>query len=87
VLRRWTEQGRVRPTDYLVSPRLDTCVQAKDIADLDVIFRRATARRLGKISRGLALGGISVVWMAPLVGSLMLLVATVGAILSSRRNR
>jgi len=87
VLRRWTEQGRVRPTDYLVSPGLDTCVQAKDIADLDVIFRRAPARRLGKISRGLALGGISVVWMAPLVGSLMLFVAIVAAILSSRWNR
>lgn len=75
VLRRWTEQGRVRPTDYLVNPRLDTCVQAKDIADLEVIFRKTPSHRLGYLSRALALGSFAVVWMAPLVGSLMLLAA------------
>jgi hypothetical protein len=87
VLQSWTEQGRVRPTDYLVSPRLDTCVQARDVAELDVIFRKATARRFGNIFRGLALGGFAVVWMAPLVGSLILVTAIAAAILSSRRNR
>src|SRR6266545_317729 len=49
VLQRWTEQGRIRPGDYLVNPRLDICVQAKDIAELDAVFRKATARLLGKI--------------------------------------
>ncbi|MGZ8832170.1 MAG: hypothetical protein ACXW19_03100 [Thermoanaerobaculia bacterium] len=87
MLQSWTEQGRVRPTDYLVSPRLDTCVQARDVAELDVIFRKATARRFGNIFRGLALGGFAVVWMAPLVGSLILVTAIAAAILSSRRNR
>lgn len=82
VLMRWTEQGRIRPTDYLVNPRLDTCVQARNIADLDAIFRKTASRRLlGNISRGLALGGFAVVWMAPLAGSLMLLTAIVAAIL------
>ena len=86
VLQRWTEQGRVRPDDYLVSPRLDVCVQAKDIAELDAVFRKATARLLGKISRGLALGGLALVWTAPLFGSLMLVTAIAAAILSLRTN-
>ena|SRR3989442_13522032 len=33
-LQRWAERSRVRPDDYLVNPRLDTCVQAKDLAAL-----------------------------------------------------
>lgn len=80
-LLRWTEQGRIRRTDYLVNPRLDTCVQAKDMADLQVIFRKTPWHRLGKLSRALALGGCAVVWMAPLVGSLMLLTAIAAALL------
>ena len=80
VLRRWTEQGRVRRTDYLVNPRLDTCVQAKDIADLEVIFRKTPSCRIAYLSRALALGGFAVVWMAPLVGSLMLLAAIASAL-------
>jgi hypothetical protein len=84
VLQRWTAQGRIRPDDYLVSPRLDVCVQAKDIAELDAVFRKATARLLDKISRGLVLGGLALVWMAPLFGSLMLVSAIAAAILSLR---
>ncbi len=60
VLRRWTEQGRVRPTDYLFNPRLDTCVQAKDIAELDAIFHKTTARGPGTVSRGLGLAMVVV---------------------------
>ena len=76
----------MRPDDYLVSPRLDVCVQAKDIAELDAVFRKATARLLGKISRGLALGGLALVWTAPLFGSLMLVTTIAAAILSLRTN-
>ena len=84
VLQRWTEQGRVRQDDYLVSPRLDVCVQARDIAELDAVFRKATARLLGNICRALALGGLALLWMAPLFGSLMLATAIATAILSHR---
>ena len=82
VLQRWTEQGRIRPDDYLVSPRMDVCVQAKDIAELDAVFRKATARLLGKISRGLTLGGLALVLMAPLFGGLTLVTAIAAGILS-----
>ena len=84
VLQSWTERGRVRPDDYLVSPRLDVCVQAKDIAELDAVFRKAKARLLGNIFRGLTLAGLALVWMAPLFGSLMLVTAIAAAILSRR---
>ena len=52
----WAERGRIQPDDYLVNPGLDTCVQAKEMAELEVIFRRATVRRLKKISWLLAWG-------------------------------
>lgn len=50
------ERGRIRPDDYLVNPRLDTCVQAREMAELKVIFRKRTIQRLEKISRLLAWG-------------------------------
>ncbi len=86
-LQRLTEQGRVRPDDYLVSRQLDVCVQAKEIAELDAVFRKATARLLGKISRGLACAALALVWLMPLFGSLMLVSAITAAILSFRTTR
>ena len=44
------ERGRVEPDDYLFNVPLDTCLQAKDIAELAAIFHAATVRRLGKLS-------------------------------------
>ena len=44
VLPRLAEHGRVRPDDYLVNPALDICLQAKEIPELNAIFRKA---RLG----------------------------------------
>ena len=52
----WAERGRVKPDDYLVNSRLDTCVQAREMLELKVIFRQATVRRLEKISSLLAWG-------------------------------
>ena len=46
VLPRWAERGRVRPDDYLVNPGLEACMQAKEIAALNAIFRRARFRGL-----------------------------------------
>ena len=84
MLQRWTEQGRVEPDDYLVSHQLDLCVQAKDIAELDAVFRRTRARLLEKTSRILACAGLVVVWLVPVLGSLLFAVATGTAILSVR---
>jgi hypothetical protein len=39
MLQRWAERRRVRPDDYLVNPRLDTCVQAKEMAALKIFFK------------------------------------------------
>jgi hypothetical protein len=68
----WTQQGCVRPGDYLVSTRLNRCVQAKDVAELDAIFRTATAQRLETAVRALAVGGFALVWIAPWLGALAL---------------
>jgi hypothetical protein len=48
VLHGWAERGRLRPDDYLVNPGLEACVQAKDITDLNEVFRKARWRRLEK---------------------------------------
>lgn len=60
VLQRWAERGLVRPDDYLVNPGLDACVQAKEIAQLVVIFRKATVRRLEKMSWLFVLGAFAI---------------------------
>jgi hypothetical protein len=60
MLRSWAERGRIRPDDYLVNPCLDTCRQAKEIADLEVIFHQATVQRLEKISSLLAWGASAI---------------------------
>ncbi len=86
-LQRLTERGRVRPDDYLVSLELDVCVQAKEIAELDAVFRKATACLLGKVSRGLVCVALALVWLLPLLGSLMLVSAIAIAILSFRTTR
>jgi hypothetical protein len=41
VLRRWAERGRVRPDDFLVNPSLECCVRAREVEDLNAIFRKA----------------------------------------------
>jgi len=48
---RWAEHGRIRPDDYLVNPSLETCFQAKEIKELEKIFRNARMRHLQFISR------------------------------------
>ena len=84
VLRRWTEQGCVRPDDYLVNHQLDVCVQARDVAEVDAVFRKSTARALGRIGRGLAFGALAVLWLTPVLGSVMFLSAVCAAVLSVR---
>ena len=44
VLPRWAERGRIRPDDYLVNPVLEVCFQAKEVPDLQVIFRKLRMR-------------------------------------------
>jgi len=51
VLESWAEHGRIRPDDYLVNPSLETCFQAKEIKELEKIFRNARMRHLHFISR------------------------------------
>lgn len=74
-LERWTEQGRVRSDDYLVNHALDVCVQAREVAELDAIFRKARARVLSRISRALACCALVLGWMAPLFGTFILMSA------------
>ena len=45
VLPVWAERGRIRPDDYLVNPIIETCVQVRDVPDLNAIFREARLRR------------------------------------------
>jgi hypothetical protein len=40
VLPVWAEHGRLKPDDYLVNPRIETCFQAKDDPELHAIFLR-----------------------------------------------
>ena len=77
----WTRQGRVRPSDYLVDPRLDRCVQAKDLHALEVIFSRTQVRRAACLSRRFALASLGLMWVAPVAGSLSLLTAVVMALI------
>lgn len=74
-LLRWTEHGRVQPDDYLVCTLLDRCVQTRDVAELDAMFRTATTRRLLTAARGLAVAALALVWIAPLLSTLLLLTA------------
>jgi hypothetical protein len=46
VLPSWAERGRLRPDDYLVNPIIESCVQVRDVPDLNAIFREARLRRL-----------------------------------------
>jgi hypothetical protein len=82
MLRHWTEQGRVRGDDYLVHGRLDMCVQASEVAELDAIFRKARSRRLERIARTLACAAIATLWFVPLIGTVILLAAVGTAVVS-----
>ncbi len=82
----WAELGRVRPGDYLVSTRRDQCIQARDVAELDAIFRTATARRLEIAARVLALAGLVLGCLAPLLGSIVLF-AAIATTVVSMKNR
>jgi hypothetical protein len=84
MLEHWTEQGRVRPDDYLVSLDLDLCVQARDVAELEVIFRKTRARLFGKVWRWTACAAILLVWVQPLLGATLLVSAIAAATLWSR---
>lgn len=55
MLQRWAERSRVRPDDYLVNPRLDTCVQAKDMAALKILVKDSFGSAI-KVSQLLAMG-------------------------------
>jgi hypothetical protein len=59
-LLRLAERGRLRPDDYVVSQRLDICLQAKEIAEIAEIFHDSTVRRLRKISSLLAWGATAI---------------------------
>ena len=73
MLQRWAEQGRVRPDDYLVSVERDLCVQARDVAELEAVFRTVRARLFLKISRGIACTALALALAEPLVGTAFLL--------------
>ena len=42
VLPLWAERGRLLPDDYLANSALELCFQAKDVPELNAIFRRKT---------------------------------------------
>ena len=86
-LLRWTEQGRVRPSDYLVNTRLDRCFQARDLTELDAIFRGSTARRLATAAWALAIAGLALVWVAPLLGSVVAFSAVATTLISKATQR
>jgi hypothetical protein len=85
-LRRWTVQGRVEPRDFLVSPRLDVCIQARDIAELKDIFRAKTARQLERASWRLVAAGLILFAVVPLFGVVLFASAIVTAISSIRQR-
>lgn len=58
-LLQWTRQGRVQPSDYLVSPRLDTCVEAREVAGVATILRAKTIQTLRSIARRVVFAGIA----------------------------
>ncbi len=51
VLPRWAERGRVLPDDYLVNPALEVCLQAKEVPELNAIFRKTRLRPFDAILR------------------------------------
>jgi hypothetical protein len=86
ILRRWTAEGRVRPDDYLVNHQLDLCVQAKEIAELDAMFRKDSARLSGRICAGLLCAASLLAWPIPLFGGVLLIGAIVAAVLFRRAS-
>lgn len=88
-LERWTEQGRVRSDDYLVNHPLDVCVQAREVAELDAIFRKARAHVLTRISRALACCALGLGWVAPLFGTIILMsaIGAAGLVVWTLRHR
>ena len=71
-LQRWAERGRIQPDDELFDPHREICLEAREIAELRMIFRKLSGRRLVKAAWLLALGAMVVVWVAPLIGALMI---------------
>jgi len=61
MLQRWAERGRVRPDDYLVNPRLDTCVQAKQMAALEMILLKKKLSCFDKIISHLLASGAAAI--------------------------
>lgn len=53
VLPFWAERGRLQPDDYLVNGRLEVCFQAKDVPELNAIFRRTRRGPFAAILRTL----------------------------------
>jgi len=58
-LLQWTRQGRVMPSDYLVSTRLDTCVEAREVAGVAAILRAKTIQAVRSIARRVVFAGIA----------------------------
>ena len=87
MLQSWTEQGRVRPDDYLVSLELDLCVQARDVAELAAIFQKTRARLLGKVWRSIACAALGFACVQPLFGAALLISAIVASTVCSRTAR
>jgi hypothetical protein len=84
MLQDWAVQGRVRPDDYLVSIELDFCVQARDVAELDAIFRKNRARLLARVWRALACAAFVLSWVVPLFAAAFLAGAIAAAIVCFR---
>lgn len=53
-LQHLAEAGRVRPDDLLVNRRLDFSMRAKEVPELQPIFRRQTISRVERVSALLA---------------------------------
>lgn len=84
-LQRWAERGRIQPDDELFDPDREICLEAREIAELRTIFRKAARRRLVKAAAWLlAVGALLAVWVAPMLGALMLGAALAGPNLHER---
>lgn len=55
VLPMWAERGRLQPEDYLANGGLEICLQAKEIPELNAIFRKTRKGPLEAIIRILGL--------------------------------
>jgi hypothetical protein len=80
-LKAMAQQGKLKPEDYVLNPVLQQWMYARDAAELQGIFAsqssNAKAEEYNKLSLGLGVVGLLLLFLFPLAG-VMVLVAAIG---------